>query len=176
MSLNHFVPCLCVVLSWIFCSLFLNSVVLCRFEAFLYNKTFIPYQQNLQGQCAGENLWNPFHCFLQPGEKILSYNKEALQIIRILELQPSKPVPPKSPMTASPHSEIVLAKVSTTLRHLICRHIPHSHVSSEWRLLHLEPVPDGTTRCFDPHVCYILLIYILQHLVVLLLIIARSTG
>ena len=56
-------------------------------------------------------------------------------------------VPPKSPLSASPHIEIFLAKAFKPLLHLRCGHLPHSHISSAWRLLHLESLPDGTAHC-----------------------------
>ena len=56
-------------------------------------------------------------------------------------------VPPKSPLSASPLSEISFAKASKPLLHLRCRHLPHSHVSSAWGLLNLESVPERTTHC-----------------------------
>ena len=60
-------------------------------------------------------------------------------------------VPPKSPLSASPYSEIYLAKASKPLLYL-----PHSHVSSARGLLHLESLPDGTIHGFVSPWCLLL--------------------
>ena len=137
--------CLCAMLSRKFCSGFLNSV---KFVAGLklpcIKKLFY-----LIGRPLKTKAMKKVSETASPASYSLVSNSCPL-----MNLNPQNPranveqaLPPKSPLSMSPLTEISLAISSKPLLNLRCRHLQHNHVSAAWWLLHLDSVTDGTTQC-----------------------------
>ena len=161
---------LCAVLSWKFCSLFLNSV---KFDAGL-KSSCITKLSYLIGRPLKTIALKRVSETASPASCSLVSN--SCPVLKNL----SKTSKSSSYSRESCTTKVTTVGVSTLwnvsckdfkpMLHLRCRHLPNSHVSSAWGLLLLDWVPDGTTHC--PHT----LTCIFQHIVVLLLIIARPIG
>ena len=149
--------CLCAVLSWKFCSLFLTSV---KFVAGLKLSCITNFHTSFADHW-GPSQWRgslrllplpPVALWANPVLWWRSYPNPQHPRAAVEQAEP-----PKSPLSAYPHSKISFAKALKPLLHLRCRHRPNSYVSSAWGLLHLESVPDATTYCSVSPICLQLL-------------------
>ena len=137
--------CLCAMLSWKFCSGYLNSV---KFVAGLKLPCITKFFYLIGRQLKTKAMKKVSETASAASYSLVSNS------CPLMNLNPQSPranveqaLPPKSPLSVSPHTEIPLSISSKPLLNLRCRHLPHNHVSAAWGLLHLGSVTNGTTHC-----------------------------
>ena len=102
-----------------------------------------------------QGLWDCFGCFLLFFEQTLSYDEEAVQILKILELQSIKLGHQIYHCWRLHTLKSVLQKFPNfcSISDAVNIHTVLSHQHGVMGLLHIESVPDGTTHCIDSPIC-----------------------